>query len=185
MSPDEQTSSEPTPIVLDATVLVNYARTDSVDWLSRTVSIPVTVHAVRQELMIGRQHGYAFLDSALDRLTPVDETPREPTDAIGVVPLGGLPRNDAPESIEKLDHGEAHALYRAWPDGTLATDDLDARRLAKRRHVNVTGSIGILVDGIERGKLSVEVADQWLETWRDGGYYSPVESVTELLNDSR
>ena len=181
MSHDEQTSSGPSPIVLDATVLINFARTDSIDWLAETISIPVTVHAVKQELETGRQDGYEFLDSVFEYLEPLDEAPAEPVDAIGVVPLGGLPRNDAPEAMEKLDRGEAHALYRAWPDGTLATDDLDARTLAKKRHVHVTGSIGILADGIERGALSIETADEWLEVWRDAGYYSPVETVRELI----
>lgn len=181
MSHDEQTSNGPSPIVLDTTVLINFARTDSVDWLAETISIPVTVDAVTRELGDGLWEGYESLESVSEYIEYVDGVPEEPVDAICVVPLDGLPRNDAPVEIEKLDRGEAHALYYAWPDGTLATDDLDARDLAKKGGVHVTGSIGILVDGVERGALSVETADEWLEVWRDAGYYSPVETVSELV----
>lgn len=142
----------------------------------------MTVRAVEQELRRGREDGYEFLEPALDRLEAVDDFPRGPTDWIGVVPIDGSPRNDVPEVIEKLDRGEAHALYRAWPDRTLASDDLDARQLAKSRDVPVTGSIGILAAGVESGELSVETADDWLDVWRDTGYYSPVDSVAELVD---
>lgn len=170
-------------IVLDTTVLSNYARSGSVDWLAETVPVPLTVHAVRQELERARDEGYEFVEPALRQLDPVDAAPADPTDRISVVPLGGLPRNDAPESVEALDRGEAHALYCAWPEGVLATDDRDARELARKRSVFVTGSVGLLVDGITRGELDIPTADDWLETWREHGYYSPVDSVTELLDN--
>lgn len=68
--------------------------------------------------------------------------------------------------------------------GALATDDLAARRLAGELDVPVTGSIGLLVLGIERDRIDTETADGLVETWRtERGYYAPVESVTELLNE--
>lgn len=173
----------PAPIVLDTTVLSNYARTGSIDWLVDAIRIPVTVRAVRQELEQGVEEGHEYLGEALDAMESVDEAPTTETDCVAVVPLGGLPRDGAPEAMEELDWGEAHALYCAWPEGFLATDDLDARELARRRSVNVTGSIGLLVEGIERGLLSPETADGWLDDWREAGYHSPVESVEELFDD--
>jgi predicted nucleic acid-binding protein len=69
-------------------------------------------------------------------------------------------------------------------DGTIATDDLAARRLATELDVPVTGSIGLLVLGIKREHIDSETADEWLEVWRDErGYYAPIESVTELLDE--
>lgn len=173
---------EGTAVVLDTTVLSNFARTDSVDWLADTLSLPVTVHAVRQEVEQGREEGYEYLDSVLARFELVEAAEETSNGMIGVVPLGGLPRNDAPESMEKLDRGEAHALYGAWPEGTLATDDLDARRLARKRSVYITGSIGILAYGVLVDELSLATADGWLEIWEDAGFYSPVESVSELVS---
>jgi predicted nucleic acid-binding protein len=69
-------------------------------------------------------------------------------------------------------------------DGTLATDDLAARYLADELGTPVTGSIGLLVVGIEYGHIDRETADEWLEAWRDErGYYAPVERVGELLDE--
>ena len=62
--------SEPVsrPVVLDATVLSNYASTDAVSWLTTTLDDPQTVPAVRTELEQGRAVGYAYLEPALDVL---------------------------------------------------------------------------------------------------------------------
>lgn len=66
------------------------------------------------------------------------------------------------------------------------TDDLAARRVANSRDIPVTGSIGLLVLGVERGLIDTTTADEWLETWRDRrGYYALVESVTEILDGER
>jgi hypothetical protein len=48
----------------------------------------------------------------------------------------------------------------------------------------VTGSIGLLVLGIKREHIDSETADEWIDIWRtERGYYAPVESITELLDD--
>lgn len=68
-------------------------------------------------------------------------------------------------------------------DGTLATDDLAARRLGDELSVPVTGSVGLLVLGVERGRVDRETADAWFETWRDErGYYAPVDEVGDVLD---
>jgi len=48
----------------DATVLSNYASTDSVTWLTTTLDDLWTVPAVRTELEQGREVGYAYLEHA-------------------------------------------------------------------------------------------------------------------------
>ena len=181
MLPEERTSEGYLPIVLDTTVLSNYALSNAIEWLVQAVKIPVTVHAVRQELENGVKEGYEYLENAITHMELMDSVPNAPRNKISVVNLGGLPRNDAPEAMKKLDRGEAHALYKAWPEGILATDDLDARKLAKKRDVYVTGSVGLLADGVLRDELSTDTANEWLQTWEEAGYRSPVESVTELL----
>jgi predicted nucleic acid-binding protein len=86
---------------------------------------------------------------------------------------------------DRLDPGETEALRGAVEhDGTIATDDLAARRLVTELDMPVTGSIGLLVLGIKREHIDSETADKWLEVWRDErGYYAPVESVTELVDE--
>lgn len=173
-------SDGPTPIIFDTTVLSNFARSRSINWLVQTTMIPVTVPAVERELQRGRDEGYDYLQPALDWLKHGELTPSEPINEIRV--LRPTPPDHEPEAVAKLDRGEAHALRGAWPDWVLATDDLDARQLSKKHDVSVTGSVGILADGVSRDKLTVELADNWLETWEEAGYRSPVESITELLD---
>lgn len=86
---------------------------------------------------------------------------------------------------DHLDPGEAASLaYLLEHDGTLATDDLAARRAAGERGVPVTGSIGLLVRCVELGRIDRTTADGWLDTWCEvRGYYAPVGSVDELLDD--
>lgn len=110
--------SEPVsrPVVLDATVLSNYASTDSVTWLTTTLDDLWTVPAVRTELEQGREVGYAYLEHALDGL----ESGR-----IGIVETAPEQlQQDYPTVQTRLDPGEAEALVAAHTaDGTLVTDD--------------------------------------------------------------
>ena len=56
--------------------------------------------------------------------------------------------------------------------------------MAAQRDIPVTGSIGLLVLCVESEYIDHNTADEWLDTWRERrGYYAPVESVTEILND--
>ena len=53
------------PVILNTTVLNNFASTDSVTWLATTLEDPQTVPAVRAELERGHAAGYAYLNHAL------------------------------------------------------------------------------------------------------------------------
>ncbi|RLM32922.1 hypothetical protein [Haloarcula sp. Atlit-120R] len=165
------------PVVLDATVLSNYASTDSVSWLTTTLDALQTVPAVRTELEQGREVGYAYLEHALDvlesgRIGIVETTPEQL-------------QQDYPEVQNRLDPGEAEALVAAHTaGGTLVTDDGPARALAADYDVALTGSIGLLVRGVVRYDVSIETADEWLTTWiEERNYYAPVDSVTTALPD--
>lgn len=147
------------------------ASTSSIGFLVNLLKMPVVVPAVRDEIEQGAELGHEYLSRAVEAF---DEG----------LPVSDIPPDIAEENLRKrLDHGEAEALRgTADHDGTIATDDLAARRLATELNIPVTGSIGLLVLGIERGRIDTETADKWIETWRkERGYYAPVESVTELL----
>lgn len=166
----------PTPVFLDTTVLSNFASSGSIDWLVGLLDQPAAVPTVRDEIERGREHGHRFLDDAIDALG----------EGIPLLEMNG--DTVPPESHgirRRLDAGEADSLIRTLEHGgTLATDDLAARRLASEYDVPVTGSIGLLVLGIERGVLETETGNEWLATWRDErGYYAPVETVEDALPD--
>ncbi len=163
----------PQPVFLDATVISNYASTNSIEFLVGVLESPVVAPAVRDEIKQGVDFGHEYLTSAVEAFDEglvVSEVPPE---------TGGV------KLRERLDPGETEALRGAVErDGTIATDDLAARRLAAELDVPVTGSIGLLVLGIKREYIDSETVDGWLEVWRnERGYYAPVESVTGLVDD--
>ena len=165
----------PQPVVLDTTVVSNFASTDSISLLVAILESPVVVPAVRDELERGLETGHEYLDTAVAALD----------DQLPVRALSSQNEADLQNIHDRLDRGEAESLLEAIEHrGTLATDDLAARKVADQRDVPVTGSIGLLVLGIESDHLDGDTADEWLDTWRARrGYYAPVESVTEILGD--
>lgn len=161
------------PVFLDTTVLSNFASTDSIEMLVDVLDSVVVVAAVRDELEEGANHGHEYLERALafvDAEFEVEAVQDSSTDCIDV--------------REQLDAGEAAALLGARRrNGTIATDDLAARRLAAECDIDVTGSVGLLALGIERNRVSIQQADGWLDTWRQKrGYYAPVDSVADVLD---
>lgn len=153
------------PIVLDATVLSNLAFTDDLHLLDHLTASCVTVGAVNDELRAGSS-AYTELERAVDAMEL--KTGHEPTDPIRTA----------------LDRGEAYALQAALDlDGTLATDDRQARTHATDRDVPLTGSVGILLRLVEQNDLTTDDADAILQRWiTDFQYHSPVESIHEALN---
>jgi predicted nucleic acid-binding protein len=163
----------PKPIFLDATVISNYASTNSIGFLVDILEAPVVAPAVRDEIEQGVDFDHEYLTSAVEAF---DE---------GLIVSDVPPEIDRVNLRKRLDPGEIEALRGAVErDGTLATDDLAARRLATELDVPVTGSVGLLVLGIKREQIDSETADEWIDIWRtERGYYAPVESVTELVDE--
>lgn len=168
--------SHETPLVLDATVLSNFASSESVSWLTSSFPQVETTPTVERELRTGVEEGFAVLKPAI---RAIDD---------GEIPVSGSAGEVATSAecrsiFQRLDSGEAEALVISErADGTLATDDMAARELAGVREVPVTGSIGLLASGVHRDLLSVGTADEWLDTWQETcGYYAPVESISEVV----
>lgn len=112
------------PVVLDTTVLSNFASVESVEWLVDFLDDPVVPPAVEEEIERGRRHGHSFLSDV--------------TDVLGDELIRVTPNETTTRSIirERLDPGEAESLVLAVEqDGTLATDDLAARELAREHDV--------------------------------------------------
>lgn len=156
-------SDLPGPIVFNTTVPSNLAVTDDLELLDVFGEQVVTVSTVIAELRQGVDDGRDYLTRAIDALTVIDDD----ADRAG---------------IDGLDAGETHALAVARSlSGMIATDDGAARRRAASLDVSVTGSLRILALAVEQDRLTIEQADERLTQWIDAGYYSPIDSVVDVL----
>ncbi|MEW6097112.1 MAG: hypothetical protein AB1567_11425 [bacterium] len=81
-----------------------------------------------------------------------------------------------------MDYGEASclaiALHRRW---LFLTDDKDARKLARKVGVFISGTLGILKIGVERELISLETGNQLLKRMMEANYRSPIRDLTELF----
>lgn len=83
---------------------------------------------------------------------------------------------------EMLGKGESSCLSIAISrDLKVLTDDKDARKLAQRREVPVSGTIGVLVEAVREELLSIEEGNTMLSEMIEKGYFSPVETLDELI----
>lgn len=161
------------PTVLDTSVLSNFAHVDGVELLEG-LSRVATVARVESELEAGTQT-HPYLEDALWVLG----------DGIPVVTPGTASRRIEAELVETVDPGEAQVIAVAEAaNGTVVTDDWDARTTASQRGVTVTGSIGLLVRFVERGLVRTDAADQWLKRWIDeAGFRSPARDIDVFLEE--
>lgn len=157
--------------VLNTTVLSNFAQVDRVELLLNLPRL-VTVAAVRTELEEGTET-HPYLEHALAVLG----------EEIPVITPSSLTEDVAEKLLQTLDPGEALAIAEV-ADGTIITDDGDARTTAKQRDVGVTGSIGLLVRFVEDGHISAATADEYLKRWVDeAGFRSPARDFDVFLGE--
>jgi len=81
-----------------------------------------------------------------------------------------------------LGKGESSCLsIAASRNLKMLTDDLDARKLAYRSGIPVSGTIGILVQAVRTEILSLSEANTLLADMMSKGYFSPVDTLDEFL----
>jgi len=96
---------------------------------------------------------------------------------------------DTPEEVQLFEHiqrrlgqGEAACLALAVQRGfTFLTDDGDARRWSHRAEIPVSGTMGILVQLVQNGILTIDEGNALLTEMRQKGFYSPVDRLDGLL----
>ena len=70
-------------------------------------------------------------------------------------------RAHADQDFQTLDPGETAAINLTRDEGAiLLTDDLAAREIAAELDIEVHGSIGVVLHGYDRGRLSAETAEE-------------------------
>lgn len=149
----------------DTTVLSNFAHAQRPDLL-RVLFRPLYVpDSVWKELVQGESAG---LIPKIDWtwLEVVVPTPAELT--------------VSQELQRKLDRGEADCLAMAQSRHLPAyTDDRRARWVGRSLGLDISGTLGCLLDLVEHSLLNPEEADLLLTRMRERGYRSPVASLKD------
>jgi predicted nucleic acid-binding protein len=147
------------PVLVDNTVLTNFALVDRAKLVTQLwPTAACTTPSVLDEYRFGAAHGLVPAD-AWAELTVVKMT-REETTLAANFPT-------------RLGAGERSCLAVAiCRGGLLASDDLDARRIAQQQNVPVTGTIGILTVCVRRDHLSREEANNLLAEMIALGYHA-------------
>jgi len=84
---------------------------------------------------------------------------------------------------EHMGGGEASCLAGARERGyRLATDDRDARRLARQLGISLTGTIGILAILVKQGQIPLAEGDRFLHAMVAAGYRSPLATLRDILS---
>jgi predicted nucleic acid-binding protein len=153
-------------ILLDTTVLNNFAHIERPELLRLVMADAATTSHVMTELGRGVASGHV---PACDWqwLEVIELTPAE-QDRLACIRL-------------VLDDGEASCIAVALErNASLFTDDLPARHDAQRRGITVSGTLGVLVALITKGHLTLAEADEFLHEMIAHGYRSSVRSLANL-----
>lgn len=168
-------------IISNTTVLSNFAAIGALDKLRDLYKEVYLSTEVYKEIERGLEEGYAFYSGIAGVLYPVREG--------GWLRLTSLSGDQEIEIFSgmpgRLHAGEASSLaiaqHRGW---LLLTDDKAARRQAEARKVIISGTLGCLILGIERGLWSLSQANEWLERIVASGFHSPVTDLSTLVAKS-
>ena len=160
-------ASQSNPVLLDNTVLSNFAEVKRTDVVTSLWKTCCTTQDAWREFQAG---------IAIGRL------PKDAWKNLPVTELTDLELDLANRLSNALGAGErsciAVAVNRA---GLFVTDDRKARQVALDLGVKVTGTLGILVVAVERQIITIDEANQYLAQMIRNGYRSPVDDLSNLL----
>ncbi len=155
-------------VLLDNTILSNFSILGRPELVQLAFAERVaTTHPVFQELQAGL---------ALNRIPACD------WEWLCSLPLMESEQRDFEYFSQHLGAGESACLALALHDGyKVATDDKDARRLARQLGIPVSGTLGILIMLVKNQHLTLAERNRMLQKLAAAGYRSPVETLEELL----
>lgn len=165
-------------VIADTTVLSNFAQLARIEMLRQLFGEVHLAVEVYQEIQAGLEEGYSFYSCVDPILAPAQRD--------GWLHLTGLTSDEELALFAtlpaQLHYGEASCLAIAKRRGWLfLTDDRAARTAAKARQVQVSGTLGCLVSGVERGLWTQPIAQSCLTTLLSLGFYSPTDDLAHLI----
>ncbi|MCL5276158.1 MAG: DUF3368 domain-containing protein [Chloroflexi bacterium] len=152
--------------LLDNAVLSNFAIVHRADLIRAAIEEVATVPQVLDEFRAG---------VLISRVPPVDWS------WLSVLTLTDEEQGLFEKLALHLNDGEAACLaVAAQRGGRIVTDDRDAREIAAKMRVSVSGTIGLLIRLVGTGVLSVPQADELLGEMISAGYRSPITSLAQI-----
>ena len=155
------------PIVLDNTILTNFALVNRADWVIDVLGADAwTTTTVMAEYEAGANGG-TLPAKAWRSLIVVELADEE----------AALTRRLPP----RLGAGERSCLALALNrQAIFASDDLHARRLAQQHGLPTTGTLGLLVLGVQHHHFTLAEANAALAQMIALGFRSPVTTLDDL-----
>jgi predicted nucleic acid-binding protein len=99
-----------------------------------------------------------------------------------LVALSLSQRKDFQEFIGHLGKGEASCIaFAKEQNATVVTDDRAARKQCALMKIPFTGTVGILKASLLDGHLSLPRADEILRKMTEAGFYSPIQSLADIV----
>jgi predicted nucleic acid-binding protein len=149
--------------------------------LSDTTVLSNFAHARRPDLLRALFASLYVPDSVLEELAQGERgglIPKEDWGWLEVVSLTPAELAVSQQLQRQVDLGEADCLAVSQARSmTLYTDDRRARRLGRSMGLDITGTLGCLLELVEFALLDLEDADLLLTQMRKRGYRSPVASL--------
>lgn len=156
-------------VLLDNTVLTNFGLAQRADLVFEAWDYPATTQMVSAEYIVG---------------ITTSQLPAEIWNNLPVLVMTDQETAFADGLPKSLGLGErsciAVALYR---QGLLASDDRQARILAQKLGVTITGTVGMLLLCVKKNHISRREANLILKKMIYAGYHSPVTTLDSLLGD--
>lgn len=165
-------------VIVNTTVVSNFASIGETEMLRHLFGEIYIALEVYEEIMLGLNEGYQFYQSLADSFAPLSPN--------GWIHITALSSDEEIKTFGafpvRLHKGEAASMsiahHRNW---MFLTDDRAAREVSRQYDIPISGSIGCLVAGVERGYVSQQQANLWLKQLIDQGFRSPVSDLRELL----
>ena len=166
--------------LVNTTVLSNFAPVGRLDFLKQLHGHVCLPNEVYEEILNGLEEGYGFYVGIEDQISPISEG--------GWLELVSMVTEEELRLFQslprRLHHGEAACLaiasQRNW---AFLTDDKLARKMAQDLGIVVSGTLGVLVEAVERGILMIEEGDKLLRAMIARGYRSPYNSLQPLVDN--
>ena len=165
-------------IILNTTVLSNFASVGELDLIKRLFGVAYTTHEVHEEILRGISRGYQYLED-VDHEMSFDET-----GWLQVVAIRSCMEHQLMNDLlKRLGMGESSCIAIAKSRTMIfMSDDRTARHIATEMGVSISGTIGILVRCVDKDIISFLEGNIILVEMIRKGYMSPVDSLEAIAS---